>query len=192
VKWVKAHDDTHASPYNELADRWSSYSIRSGNPFTSTLPLQAQDITNATRPVEWHTSETPPRNNAAKITALKTIANAAILLTEDARYRKALQHYIHPHHINFPGTGSTIVQAATVPHAHWLLHLRRDTTQHFADHPKLNGLNTPCPCCTSNLLSTHSHLLQHCTMDQLSPRDKKKFLKARRFILSLHSPPLPH
>jgi ribonuclease HI len=191
VKWVKAHDEEHSSPFNEVADLWSGRSIEDGIPLTSTTIMKPSDIADAIRPIPWHLSEIPPTSLAADVAAFKSIANSAILLTEDARYRNTLQRYIHPQLINFPGTGSSIVKKATVPNAHWLLHLRRDPTAHFSEHQALNKFNSLCPCCSSDTLPTHSHLLQECALDKLSKRDFKKFTRSRQFILSLYSPPVP-
>jgi hypothetical protein len=191
VKWVKAHDDSHSSPFNDLADQWSGRSIDTGSSLTLTSPLQPEDISNATLPVPWHASELPPPNLTTKIAAFVTMAHSAILLVEDARYRDSLERYIHPHHINFPGTGSTIAKTATALRAHWLLHLRRDPTAHFSAHDSLAQFNSPCPCCSSTALPTHSHLFLHCPMDKLSKRDAKKFSRSRQFILSLNPSP-PH
>jgi ribonuclease HI len=190
VKWVKAHDDSHSSPFNELADRWSGRSIQTGAPLTLTSLLQPEDISNATLPIPWHPSELPPSSLTAKITVFTTMAHSAILLAEDARYRDSLERYIHPHHINFPGTGSKIAKTATSLHAHWLLHLRRDPTLHFSEHAPLNQFNSPCPCCSSHALPTHNHLFTQCSMDRLSKRDAKKFSRSRQFILSLNPFPL--
>jgi hypothetical protein len=189
IKWVKAHDETKSSPCNDLADHWSSHSISSRTPYTCTEPLQEQLVTDATRPIDWHDSEFPPQSLTKKIERLRAIADNAILVTEDERYRSTLQRYIHPHHINFPGSKPTLLSAASIPSAHWLLHLRRDTCQHFADHQDLQRFNTPCPLCNSDQHPTHSHLLQHCTFATLSKREQRRCTKARQFILSLHPSP---
>ena len=79
VKWVKAHDDSHSSPFNDLADQWSGRSIDTGSSLTLTSPLQPEDISNATLPVPWHASELPPPNLTTKIAAFATMAHSAIL-----------------------------------------------------------------------------------------------------------------
>ena len=189
IKWVKAHDDTRSSPYNDLADQWSSHSIPSRTPFTCTVPIQEQFIIDATRPIDWHDSELPPQTLAKKVDRFRAIADNAILVTEDERYRSTLLRYIHPHHINFPGSKPTLLSSASIPGAHWLLHLRRDPCQHFADYQDLQHLNASCPLCNSDHLPTHSHLLQHCSFSKLSLRDKRRCHNTRQYILSLHSPP---
>ena len=193
VKWVKAHDETRSSPYNDIADHWSSHSISNRVPYTCTEPLQGHSIADATRPVSWHESELPPWTLPKKIERLRAIADNAALIAEDERYRSKLQRYIHPHHANFPGSKPTILTSATIPGAHWLLHLRRDPCQHFADYQDLQRFNTPCPLCHVEEPPTHLHLFLHCRFTKLSIREKRRCINARAriFLLSPGTSPNP-
>ena len=189
TKWVKAHDDTNASPFNQQADAWSSRSISTQQPLTSTLPSQPSDISQATLSLPWNKAEIPPSTTKDQASLLHTIACNAILLVEDSRYRQSLHRYIPPNHSNFPGTGSLALSTASIPGANSLFQLRRDPAQHYADHPEMHNLDEywyrgPCPWCREDFLPSNFHLLHECPVTKTNIIDRRKILKSRQAILS--------
>jgi hypothetical protein len=186
TKWVKAHDDTNASPYNQLADEWACKSIPTKQTFTVTTPTQAHNITQATLPLPWNASEIPPQDQTS---TLQTIASNSILMHEDAHYRRSLSRYIPSNFSNFPGSGSTALQTSTIAGAHCLLRLRRDPAQHYADHPDLQHLREywyrgPCPWCQDPGLPTNFHLLHECPLTRATTIDRRKIVQSRRAIFA--------
>ena len=193
TKWVKAHDDTNASPFNQQADQWSSRSIATKQPLTSTLPSQPLDISQATLPLPWNKAETFPSTIHDQASLLHTIASNSILLVEDAHYRQSLHRYIPSNHSNFPGTGSIALSTSSIPGANNLFQLRRDPAQHYADHSEMRNLDVywyrnPCPWCREDCLPSNFHLLCDCSLVKITPIDRRKILKSRQAILSGAAP----
>ena len=189
TKWVKAHDETNASPYNQIADEWSSRSIATKQPFTVTALAQAHDITQATLPLPWNDAELPPSKLLDQCSRLQSIASNCILIHEDENYRQSLNRYIPSRYSNFPGTSSIALRSATIPGAHCLFQLRRDPAQHYADHPDLQHLaeywyRGPCPWCQDQDPPTNFHLLQECSLTNITPVDRRKVTKSRRAIFA--------
>ena len=183
LKWVKAHDDGK-SPFNEIADEWADRSIEQGLPLTRTTPLTQEDVAKATLPIAWHDSEAPPIDTVGKIRRFNRIAKNAILFQEDARYRQTLTRYIHPHFVSFPGTGSKLLNSSHQPHGHFLLTLRRDPEDHFAEHPNLGRFSEKCPWCRSrNQQPTNTHLFLECSLDRTSIKDRRRISTSRSHIL---------
>jgi ribonuclease HI len=187
IKWVKAHDDGN-SPFNELADTWADRSIAEQQQLTETTPLTPEDVARATLPIPWHDSEAPPQDAIAIIRRFQTIAKNAILLQEDSRFRQQLTRYISPDLINFPGTGSRLLNSSTQPNGHFLLTLRRDPEEHFNAYPKLAIFSETCPWCDTRSKSSNTHLFLECSLNRISNRDRRKIISSRRHILGIDAP----
>ena len=189
TKWVKAHDESNASPYNQIADEWSSKSILSKQPSTVTVQTQAHNITEATLPLPWNKAELPPSKLRDQCSLLHSITSNCILIHEDAHYRQSLHRYIPSRHSNFPGSGCIALRSSTMPGAHCLFQLRRDPAQHYADHPNLQHVaeywyRGPCPWCQDQDLPTNFHLLYECSLTTVTPVDQRKIIKSRRAIFA--------
>ncbi len=187
IKWVKAHDDGN-SPFNELADTWADRSIAEQRQLTETTPLTTEDVARATLPIAWHDSEAPPQDAIDIIRRFQTIAKNAILLQEDSRFRQQLTRYISPDRINFPGTGSRLLNSSTQPNGHFLLTLRRDPEEHFNAYPKLAIFSETCPWCDTRSTPTNTHLFLECSLNRISNRDRRKIISSRRHILGTEVP----
>ncbi len=187
IKWVKAHDEGR-SPFNELADTWADRSISEQQQLTETALLTLEDVARATLPIAWHDSEAPPLDAMNFIRRFKTIAQNAILLQEDSRFRTQLTRYISPDLINFPGTGSRLLNSSTQPNGHFLLTLRRDPEEHFSAYPKLAIFSETCPWCDDRSKSSNTHLFLECSLNRVSARHRRKIISSRRHILGTEVP----
>jgi ribonuclease HI len=186
LKWVKAHD-SGTSPFNERADSWADRSITEKQPLTETSSLTQEDVMTATMPIAWGDSEAFPQDNADIIRSFRLIAKNAILLQEDARYRQQLTRYIDPSSINFPGTGSQLLNSSTQPRGHFLLNLRRDPEDHLNDYLKLQKFSETCPWCRSGT-PNNTHLFLECSLSKISRTDRRAIQKSRLQVLG-HDPP---
>ncbi len=187
IKWVKAHDEGR-SPFNELADTWADRSIAERQQLTETTPLTLAEVTRATLPIAWHDSEAPPQDAIDYIRRFQTTSKNAILLQEDSRFRLQLTRYISPDRINFPGTGSRLLNSSTQPNGHFLLTLRRDPEDHFSAYPKLAIFSEICPWCDGRSKSTNTHLFLDCSLNRVSARHRRKIISSRRQILGTEAP----
>ena len=189
TKWVKAHDESNASPFNQLADDWSSRSILTKCPETHTRPIEPLDLVQAVLPLPWDTHELTPTTIQSQASLMHTITRNSILLSEDVIYRHSLQRYIQPSHSNFPGTGSLVLSTASIPGASCMFQLRRDPAQHYLDHSDLSSLaeywyRGPCPWCSDGCAPTNFHLLHDCDLTKISIIDRRKITNSRGFIFS--------
>ena len=168
--------------------RYPDRSIAAQQQLTENTPLTLEDVTRATLPIAWHYTEAPPQDAISIIRRFKLIAKNAILLHEDARYRQQLTRYIPPEHINFPGSGSSLLNSSNQPNGHFLLTLRRDPEEHFSAYPKLAIFSETCPWCDNRSKSTNTHLFLECSLNRVSARDRRKLNSSRRIVLGHDAP----
>ena len=89
--------------------------------------------------------------------------------------------------INFPGCPPAIIKAS-IMNQHFLYHLRYDQDSHFARHPSLYGLRTPCPLCNSED-NSGAHRIFDCRTSSsvISTQDVMSLVSYRRALCAYRS-----